>query len=263
MTELSDYRNKYETVRFEREDGVLTAALHTGGQSLKWSLLAHSELPEAFLDIGRDRENKVVILTGTGDEFSGPRATVESSSFPSRPDIEVLDRIHWEGRQLLMNLLSIEVPMIGVVNGPAYRHSELALLCDIVLASETACFQDSGHFQAGLVPGDGMHIVYPLLLGMNRGRYFLLTGQTLSAEEARKLGLVGEVLPAEQLLPRAKELAEEIARRPTLLVRYTRLMLTESLKRAMQDLLGYGLAMEALALFEKPADENSGQRPPS
>jgi enoyl-CoA hydratase/carnithine racemase len=121
-----------------------------------------------------------------------------------------------------------------------------------VLAAETAQFQDSAHFASDVVPGDGMHIVYPLLLGMNRGRYFLLTGQTLDARKALELGLVAEVLPPDRLLARAWELAEDLARRPTLLLRYTRLLLTEALRRQMHDLLGYGLGMELLALGEKP-----------
>src|SRR6266540_3547923 len=91
-----------------------------------------------------------------------------------------------------------------------------------------------------------------ILLGMNRGRYFLLTGQTLDAAEALRLGLVAEVLPADRLLARAWQLAEDLVRKPTLLLRYTRLLFTEYLGRQMHDLLGYGLAMESLALFEKP-----------
>src|SRR5437899_8678271 len=252
MSTLGDYANKYQSVRFERRDGILQMTLHTERQSLRWGFGPHGELPEAFHDICGDRENRVVILTGTGAEFSGPRATPGTSSFPSRPSIDRIDRIHWEGRHLLMNLLNIEVPVISAINGPAWRHSETPLLCDIVLAADTVQFQDSAHFASEVVPGDGMHIVYPLLLGMNRGRYFLLTGQTLDAAEALRLGLIAEVLPADALLARAWELAEDLARKPTLLLRYTRLLFTEYLRRQMHDLLGYGLAMESLALFEKP-----------
>ncbi len=252
MSKLEDYANKYETVRFERRDGILQVSLHTDGGPLRWGFLPHSELPEAFHDIGGDRENRVVILTGTGDEFSGPRATPGTSSFPSRPSIDRIDRIHWEGRHLLMRLLEIEVPVISAINGPAWRHGEIPLLGDIVLAADTAQFQDSAHFVSDVVPGDGMHIVMPLLLGMNRGRYFLLTGQTLDAQKALELGLVAEVLPPEKLMARAWELAEDLAKRPTLLLRYTRLLLTETLRRHMHDLLGYGLGMEMLALIEKP-----------
>ena len=173
--------------------------------------------------------------------------------------VEMFDRVHRDGRALLMNLLDIEVPVIAAINGPAWRHSEIPLLSDIVLASETAAFQDSAHFASGLVPGDGVHIVYPLLLGMNRGRYFLLTGQTLDAREAKELGLVAEVLPQDEVLARAWTLAEDLAKKPTLLLRYTRLMFTEHLRRRLQELLGYGLAMEGLALMEKA--ETSGGNP--
>ena len=109
--------------------------------------------------------------------------------------------------------------------------------------------------QIGLVAlllGMGFYVIYPLLLGMNRGRYFLMTGQTLDAAEALRLGLVAEVLPPDKLMARAWELAEDLTRKPTLLLRYTRLLFTEYLRRQMHDLLGYGLAMESLALFEKP-----------
>lgn len=138
--------------------------------------------------------------------------------------------------------------MISAINGPAWRHSEIPLLCDIVLATEETVFQDSAHFPNGMVPGDGMHIIYPLLLGLNRGRYFLLTGQTLNARQALDFGLVSEVLPHPQLLPRAWELAEQLAQRPPLVLRYSRVLLTQHIKRLMHDLLGYGLALEGLGV---------------
>src|SRR3954466_3054997 len=174
MAKLEDYANKYQTRRFERRNGVLQMTLHTEGQSLPWGFLPHGELPEAFYDVGADRENKVVILTGTGAEFSGPRARPAASSSPMRPCPERIARIHWEGRHLLMRLLEIEVPVISAINGPAWRRSEIPLLGDIVLASDTAQFQDSAHFPSEVVPGDGMHIVMPLPMAPNRGQYNLL-----------------------------------------------------------------------------------------
>jgi enoyl-CoA hydratase/carnithine racemase len=253
MIELSEYANKYEHIKFERRNGVLQMTMHTNGQSLQWGLAPHRELPYAFYDVSNDYENKAVIFTGTGAEFTGPRVTHGHPLFPTRPSMEVADKVIAEGRQCLMNFLNIEVPVISAVNGPAWRHSELPLLADIVLASDTAQFQDSAHFTGGLVPGDGMHIVYPLLLGFNRARYFLLTGQTLSAKQALELGLVAEVLPADKLMARAWELAEGIAKQPKSLVRMTRAVLTERLKREMQDLIGFGLYAEWLALMDRPS----------
>jgi len=250
MSNFADYANKYACIAMRRENGILEMRFHTNGAEFQWGLGPHAELPEAFNDVGRDRENRVVILTGTGSLYSGPRATPGSSAIASGITSTQFDRVHWEGRALLMNLLNIEVPVISAINGPAWRHGEIPLLSDIVLASDTAAFQDSAHFPNGLVPGDGMHIVMPILMGVNRGRYFLLTGQTLSAHEAKDWGLVNEVLPADQVLLRAWALAEDLTKRPTLLLRYTRLMFTEHLRKRMQDLLGYGLAMEGLALME-------------
>jgi enoyl-CoA hydratase/carnithine racemase len=93
-----------------------------------------------------------------------------------------------------------------------------------------------------------MHIIYPLLMGLNRGRYVLLTGQMLTARQAQELSLVNEVLSRQELLPRAWALAEQLAQRPQLVLRYSRVLLTQQLKRQMHDLLGYGLALEGLAV---------------
>ena len=243
MSTLQQYAGKYQNIALERRDGILQMTFHTGGGPLQWGGGPHEEFPRAFADVGADPDNRVIILTGTGDAFSGPPGSAAGT--PKRTPRE-WDKTYWEGKRLLLNLLDIEVPMIAAVNGPALRHSEIPLLCDIVLAADTAAFQDSGHFMSGLVPGDGVHIVYPMLLGVNRGRYFLLTGQSIGAEEALRLGLVSEVLPPGDLLPRAWALAEQLAAQPDLVLRYTRVATTQYIKRQMQELLGYGLALEGL-----------------
>ena len=243
MASLDQYSGNYDNIRFERRDGILQMTFHTNGGPLQWGGGPHEEFPRAFADVGSDRENRVIIVTGTGDTFSGPQGTAAGA--PKRAPRE-WDRTYWEGKKLLGNLLDIEVPMIAAVNGPALRHSEIPLLCDIVLASESAAFQDSGHFMSNLVPGDGVHIVYPMLLGANRGRYFLLTGQSIGAQEALSLGLVSEVHSPDALLPRAWELASQVAEKSDLVLRYTRVATTQYIKRLMQDLLGYGLALEGM-----------------
>ncbi len=254
MPKLSEYENKYESIKFERRDEILQMTLHTKGDSLRWGLIPHRELPAAFFDVANDHDNKVVILTGTGAEFTGPQVFPSEGHpiFPTRPSMDLTDTLLSEGKQGLQNFLNIDVPVITAFNGPAWRHGEIPLMADIVIAADTVAFQDSAHFQGGLVPGDGVHVVYPLLIGWNRARYFLITGQVIRGQEAKDLGLVSEIMPADKVLPRAWELARNIAKRPKSQLRATRQVLTEKLKREAQDMLTFGLYAELLALQDKP-----------
>lgn len=245
---FGDYRDKYENIELSRDGGILEVRLCTNGGPLRWGRIPHAELEEAFLNIGRDRENQVIILTGTGDEFSGPVAEPATNRKYHQQTPDQWGELGWESNRLLTNMLAIDVPMISAVNGPASRHAELPVMCDIVLAAEEATFQDSAHFVGGLVPGDGVHVVFPMAMGLNRARYFLLTGQVLSAREAMSAGLVNEVMPRSDLLPRARELARNILKQPELNRRYSRILLVEELRRRISDLLPYGLALEGLCI---------------
>src|SRR5271155_3511849 len=231
MFKFEDYGSKYKTIKLERHDGILQMTLHTNDAELKWGMQPHEELSYAFYDIARDHENRCVIITGTGDAFcaeadagGGRGVAIKGDGAPAPAGVKstTWDHIYNDAKYLLMNHLNIEVPMIAAVNGPALIHAELAVLCDIVIASDNAAFQDAPHFPNGIVPGDGVHVVWPLVLGPNRGRYFLLTGQTIAAREALALVVVSEVVVPGQLLPRAWELARAIVARPSLAVRYAR-----------------------------------------
>jgi enoyl-CoA hydratase/carnithine racemase len=225
---------------------------HTNGGSLVWDWKAHDEMSDAFADVAGDREIKVLIHTGTGQNYNAdwgapPTAKPMYNAMDGPKGLSKLDEKTWYGRMLIENVLAVEVPVISAVNGPCNIHSEVPLLGDIVLASDDAYFQDLAHFPRGMVPGDGQHVLWPLLVGRNRARYMLLTGQQLSAQQALEWGAVNEVLPKAKLLDRAWELARELAKRPPLTLRYTRMLFTQDLKRAFLDELGHGLAREAYA----------------
>jgi enoyl-CoA hydratase/carnithine racemase len=233
--DFDSYSTRYEHVAMERSDeGVIEVRLHSNGGPLVWGASPHSELGFAFADVGSDPGNRVVIITGTGDEF-----------------IKKLDdKIFTDGKRLLQNLLAIEVPVVGVVNGPATVHAELAVLSDIVIAADHAYFSDAPHFRYGTIPSDGVHVVWPMILGPNRGRYFLLTGQRIGAEEAKALGVVSEVLTAIEVRARGHELARLLAKQRDSTLRYTREAFMHSIRQAMANQIGFGLALEGLGAYD-------------
>ena len=248
LLQYEEYKDKYGSARMERDRGILEVTFHTDGGSLRWSEKSHHELGMIFKCIAADRDNRIIIMTGVGDEWSGPPANWDARVHKNRPSPEEWDDIIYFGRQLSMNMLEIEVPVIFALNGTPHHHAELPLLADIVLASEDTVFGDVGHFQGGaLVPGDGISIVLSSLLGPNRARYLQLMGKQIDAHKAAELGLIGEVLPKDRVLGRAREIAARLAVNSDLVLRYTRLVFTQPLKEQMLRFQGFGLALEGLA----------------
>tara|TARA_R110001583_G_scaffold161213_1_gene313127 strand:+ start:1118 stop:1888 length:771 start_codon:yes stop_codon:yes gene_type:complete len=247
MSRFDDYRNAYPNARLSRTpDGVLEIALHTDGGKLVFNGHTHEQFVDLFHDVGSDPDNRVVILTGTGDAFMDAISAEGFDFFTPRG----YDKIYREGKKVLMNLLDIEVPLIAALNGPVLLHSEYALLADIVLATPETVFQDKPHFDFGIVPGDGVNLLWPEVIGSVRGRYFILTRQQLDAQTAQAWGAVNEVVPADRLLVRAHEIAGELAKLPPLTGRYTRIALTQKLRRIIDEGAGYGLALEGISAAE-------------
>jgi enoyl-CoA hydratase/carnithine racemase len=212
-THIEDYSNKYaDFLKFRREGGILEARLHTNDGPLQWGLEVHHGLIPAMFDINADPENEVLILTGTGNSFLAEfhqSSWEEEGFYKEFTAYHGYDLFYKDQTREPFALINLQIPVIAAINGPVVVHAEIALLNDIVLASDNTFFYD-GHWDgAGAVPGDGVHTLYRELLGPNRGRYFLLMGQKIPAAEALQLGLVGEVLPQDQLLERAWTIARE------------------------------------------------------
>lgn len=139
--------------------------------------------------------------------------------------------------------------MIGAVNGNAFIHAEIPTMSDIVIASERASFADKAHAPGGVVPGDGVHVWWPMLLGPNRARHFLMTGAEISAQEAHRLGFVAEVVAHDQVMPRAREIARELLTKNPQMLRFSRVAMVQHIKRRMLDDLGYGLMLEGMGIM--------------
>jgi enoyl-CoA hydratase/carnithine racemase len=254
-----EYSKAYPNISFDRsEDGILEVKMHTDGGPMLWGAKPHGQLANMWSEVAMDDDNKIIILTGSGDMFiKGMRAS-ELPSVKENPDNPGQFRadafehslLNVQGKRIMQAHLDVEVPIIAAVNGPVAVHPEQAFLCDIVLAAESATFKDGVHFVAGQLPGDGIHVVCHEAMGLNRMRYFLLTGQELTARQAMEWGLVNEVLPLDQLMPRARELAKIILRQPRMVVRHTRQILVHQIKNRMQNEVGFGLAIETLASAE-------------
>src|SRR5271170_679850 len=244
MTHFNAYRDSFLNARLSRSTtGVLEVALHTDGGTLIFNGHTHEQFVDLFHAIGADRDNRAVILTGSGGSFM-ETITPEGFDFFTP---QGYDKIYREGRKVLMNILDIEVPLIAAVNGPARLHSEYVLLADIVLAAPLTVFQDKPHFEFGIVPGDGVHLLWQEVIGSVRGRYFILTRQELDAQTAKEWGAVNEIVPADKLLARAREIAEGLVKLPPLTTKYTRIALTQKSRRIIDEGAGYGLALEGIS----------------
>jgi enoyl-CoA hydratase/carnithine racemase len=244
MSSFEAYRESFPNARLIRsKTGVLEVALHTDGGTLIFNGHTHEQFVDLFHAIGSDPDNRVVILTGSGDAFMESISPDGFDFFSPRG----YDKIYREGRKVLMNILDIEVPLIAAVNGPTRLHSEYILLADIVLATPATVFQDKPHFDFGIVSGDGVHLLWQEAIGTVRGRYFILTRQELDAETAKAWGAVNEIVPADKLLFRAREIAEGLATLPPLTTRYTRIAMTQKLRRIIDEGVTLGLALEGIS----------------
>jgi enoyl-CoA hydratase/carnithine racemase len=243
----------------ERDGAVVIATLNRPEQRNAISETAYSEEIAAFCDdVTRDPMVRAIVLTGSGSAFCAGgnirHMQEKSGMFAGSP--YVLRNKYRTGIQLIpAALYELEVPVIAAINGPAIGAGlDLACMCDIRIAADTAIFAES-FVKLGLIPGDGGAWLLPRVIGMPRAAQMTLTGETIDAATALAYGLITEILPADQLIERALVLAADIAANPGHATRMAKRLLREGQNMRLAPLLELSAAYQALAHHTEEHDE--------
>ncbi len=180
---------RYEAISIDqRDDGVVLATLNRPDRLNAVNAQMHHELAWLTRDVDADPAVRVLVITGAG------RAFCAGGDFGPQPATSDPGMTLEEGRQIVDHLLECSKPVISAVNGYAMGlGATVALLCDVVYAAESAVFADT-HVKMGIGAGDGGQVIWPLLMGVNKAKYFLMTGDRLTAAEAERMNLVNFVV---------------------------------------------------------------------
>jgi enoyl-CoA hydratase len=190
----------------------------------------HSELAAIWADVNSDPETRVAVVTGAGRAFSagGDLAMVERQI----GSYDLVTRMLKEMGDLVYNMANCEKPIVSAINGVAVGAGlVVALLADISICADDARLGD-GHVRLGVAAGDHAAIIWPLLCGLARAKYYLLTGEMVTGAEAERIGLVSKALPREQVLPEAMRVADQLASGPQQAIRLTKRALNGWLRTA-------------------------------
>jgi enoyl-CoA hydratase len=210
----------------------------------------HVELARLFRELKRERAARAIVLTGSGKAFS---AGGDFDFLPTLQDPDNLERLRRDAKQLIWDLLDVELPIVAAVNGPAVGlGASIALLCDVIFMADSASIIDP-HVRVGLVAGDGGATIWPLLLGPARAKQYLLTGDAVKAEEAERIGLVNQVVPAVALEREAMAFAARLAAGAPLAVQFTKQAVNKLIKDALNTAFDTSLALE---LFTFRSDDH-------
>jgi len=236
------YGRGVEAIRLERRGFVLTATIqHPTSAMNAVDALLHHEFGELFRLLKRERDARAVVLTGEGKAFS---AGGDFGWFPSLRDTAALDDLRRDAKQMIWDLLDVEVPIVCGLNGAAAGlGASIALLCDLLVMSERAVIVDP-HVNVGLVAGDGGAAVWPLLLGPLAAKRHLLLGEPLTATEALRLGVASEVCAHTGVHERAQAWATRLAAQPPLAVKGTKQAVNAQLKQALLTSFDLSAALE-------------------
>jgi enoyl-CoA hydratase/carnithine racemase len=246
---------QFKTLLVEKKDGIATVTMNQPDKLNAIDEGMHRDLEHIWPVLSDDPEVSVIILTGAGRAFSAGgdiKGMIGRFGTPDGAKRAIGATFH--AKNLAGSMLNVHKPMISAVNGDALGlGTTLALLCDISVVSETAKMGDT-HVRVGLVAGDGGTAIWPLLIGVNRAKEFLMRGTVLSGKEAAEKGIASHAFPADKVMEEAVKIAQEINRLPPLAVQWSKVSANAILKQQFNLAFDSGIAFEALSMFT--ADHN-------
>jgi enoyl-CoA hydratase len=249
--QASDYR--YLTLE-RRDHGVLLITINRPEKLNATHERLHWELSRIWLDVSDDPDTRVAVVTGAGNAFSagGDLDMIERQI----KDIRIISGVLKEAADIVYNIVNCEKPVVSAINGVAVGAGlAVALMADISIIAEDARFTD-GHIRLGVGAGDHAAIVWPLLCGLAKAKYYLLTAEFIDGREAERIGLVSKCVPRDQLLPTAFEVAEKLATGPQLAIRWTKRALNHWVRTAAP-IFESSLAFEMLNFLDDDVEEGT------
>ena len=243
----------YERLRIEHRDhGVLLITLSNPGKLNATDAAMHAELATIFSDIHASPEVRAVVVTGEGNAFSagGDLEWIAEQVGDYRRTMQVMR----EAGDIVRTMIECDTPIISAINGVAVGAGlAVALMADISIIDEATRLTD-GHLRLGVAAGDHAVAIWPLLCGMAKAKYYLMTSDFLDGREAERIGLVSKAVPSAEVLPTALSIAERLATGPQQATRYTKRALNHWLRQALPDFEA-SLAYEMLTFLGPDAAE--------
>ena len=243
----------FTTLQLEQRGHVLRVTItHPTSELNAVDEALHGDLTRLFAALRREEEARAVLLTGRGRAFS---AGGDFAWFPKLREAGRMEALRRDAKQLIWDLLDVEIPIVAAVNGHAMGlGASIALACDVILMADTATIGDP-HVRVGIVAGDGGTAIWPLAVGPARAKEYLLTGDPLTAVEAERIGLVNRVVPAADLDAAAMKMAERLAAGAPLAIRYTKLAVNKLLKDALNVAFDTSTAYELVTFHSEDHQE--------
>ncbi len=243
--------SSYRNISVDVTDGVALVSLNRPEQLNAFNNELHEECERLWPQIGRDKSIRAIVFTGAGKAFSAGgdlKAIAERLQDPAGNFRNALG-VPQSALNLFKSLLDLPQPIVAAVNGDAIGlGATLALACDVVVMAEEARLGDT-HVKVGLVAGDGGAVIWPLLVGPNRAKEFLMRGRLVKGPEAERMGLVGHVVPQAEVVAKATEIAREMAALPPLAVQWTKLSVNKQIKHQLELVFDASIAFETLSML--------------